>query len=187
MSYEDKLNNVSKTTKTTKDVLDVANAKAWLNFYGTLLILIGGTIIILFVVKKIMKKEVGNFWDFLVKPFRDLKARNRSANNIIGSPAQGVEPTLKTSDAKALADEIHACFGPIRDDESRLYELLRNGVKNASDWEMVKGQFGSRHCPKLASARHEGTLEHVISHNFTEREKNKVREILNPRGIYPTL
>ena len=186
MSYEDKLNNVSKTTKTTKDVLDVANTKAWLNFYLTLLIIICFTILLLFLTKKIMKKEVGSFWDFLVKPFRDLSARNKVSKKI-SENAPGEKPSLTQEEAKQVAEDIAGCIGPIKDDEDRIFNLLQSKIQNAADWELVKGFFGQRRCLALLSGKHYGDIEHVLGHNFTNRECKKVREILNSKGIKTTI
>ena len=79
MEYKQKLGNVDATLSTTNKLLNVGNPKKWMDLIVTFIILTVFLLLLLFLVKKYVKNEAGNLWDFIVKPFRDLKIRWISA------------------------------------------------------------------------------------------------------------
>ena len=98
--------------------------------------------------------------------------------------------TINGTQAERIADEIYQCFQSGKDDEERLFSIIRYEISNAADWEMVKARFGVRDCPKIGKiirVKHQGTLEHILSDNLDEylwyNEKSTLRKIFKDKGI----
>ena len=182
--YTKVLKNVDETSRTVGVASKNINATNFISIWWGLVVLVFLTIVTLFLVKKFVKNEAGNLWDFLSKPYKDLIARIKAADSIIDT---GVRPTITNKeDAKAIADSIYNCFQPFKDDEESLYNILRNNISNTADWDAVCGQFGVRTCPKpgsLVGIKHDGDLEHVIADNLSSKERTYVRNILTSKGI----
>ena len=79
MEYKQKLGNVDATLNTTDKLLKVGDPKKWMDLFGSLVIITVFLILLLFILRKYVANEAGNLWDFIVKPFRDLKIRWISA------------------------------------------------------------------------------------------------------------
>ena len=189
MEYKQKLGNVDATLSTTNKLLNVGNPKKWMDLIVTFIILTVFLLLLLFLVKKYVKNEAGNLWDFIVKPFRDLKIRYDTANEM---ERKGItaKATINGTQAERIADEIYQCFQSGKDDEERLFSIIRYEISNAADWEMVKARFGVRDCPKIGKiirVKHQGTLEHILSDNLDEylwyNEKSTLRKIFKDKGI----
>ena len=173
MEYKQKLGNVDATLNTTDKLLKVGDPKKWMDLFGSLVIITVFLILLLFILRKYVANEAGNLWDFIVKPFRDLKIRYDTAN----------EMERKGITAKATINSG-------KDDEERLFSIIRYEISNAADWEMVKARFGVRDCPKIGKiirVKHQGTLEHILSDNLDEylwyNEKSTLRKIFKDKGI----
>lgn len=186
-NYTNALSNIDATSRTVGTASRSINARNFVSIWFGLVVLVLLTIVTLFLVKKYLKNEAGNLWDFLSKPYKDLLTRLKAAKSI---EETGVHPTIKTKqDAKDVADSIYNCFHAWRDDEESLYNILRTRIANAADWEAVRGQFGVRVCPKpgsLVNIQHYGDLEHIISDNLTPKERTYVRNLLASKGIQTT-
>ena len=189
MEYKQKLGNVDATLNTTDKLLNVGNPKQWLGLFGSLVIITVFLILLLFVIRKYAAAEAGNLWDFIVKPFRDLKVRYDIAKEM-ESKGITVKATINNAQAERIADEIYQCFQSGKDDEDRLFSIIRNEINNAADWEKVKARFGVRDCPKIGKIfrfKHQGTLEHILSDNLDEylwyNEKTTLRKIFKDKGI----
>lgn len=174
------LTSIESATSTTDKVLDVADPKRWLNLIMTICLLLIFIIILIFLVKKVGGNAIGSLWDFVSKPFRRIK------NNLDSVNETGVSPTISSSKAKEIANSLYYCFTNTGDDEESVYNILSDRVHNYADWYLIKAEFGERHCPKAFSG-HNGDLEHIISHNFTDSERAKVRSILNNKGVKTTI
>lgn len=185
--YASVLRNVDATSRSVGSASRNLNATNFISIWWGLVVLVFLTIVTLFLVKKFVKNEAGNLWDFLSKPYLDLIARLKAAKTL---EETGVSPTIKnTEDAKAVADSIYNCFQPWNDDEESLYNILKTRITNAADWAAVKGQFGVRDCPKpgtLIGVKHTGDLEHILSHNLSPKERTYVRNLLTSKGIKTT-
>lgn len=191
-TYQDALKNVKDTSNTLEDVSRGFTAKNIAGIWWAGIVLVLLTIATLFIVKKYVKNEAGNLWDFLTKPYRDLAERIKAAREVQQiTEATGEVPTLRgKEDAKAVADAIYNCFSPTGDDEESLYNIIEQRIKNQADWEAVKGQFGVRDCPKLGtlfSYKHTGDMEHVIGHNLSTGERTTLRYILARKKIKTTI
>lgn len=186
-NYTNVLNNVDATSRTVGSASRNLNATNFISIWWGLVVLVFLTIVTLFLVKKFVKNEAGNLWDFVSKPYKDLIARLKAAKSI---EETGVSPTIKnTEDAKAVADSIYNCFQPFGDDEESLYNILKTRIANAADWDAVKGQFGVRDCPKpgtVIGVKHTGDLEHIIADNLSAKERTYVRNLLTSKGITTT-
>ncbi len=185
--YATVLKNVDATSRTVGSASKNINATNFISIWWGLVVLVLLTVVTLFLVKKFVKNEAGNLWDFLSKPYKDLVARIRAADKLLES---GERPTVTgREDAKEIADSIYLCFHPFRDDEESLYNIIRSRISNAADWEAVKGQFGVRDCPKpgsLIGVKHTGDMEHIISHNHSPRKRTYVRNLLASKGVKTT-
>lgn len=189
MEYKQKLGNVDATLNTTDKLLKVGDPKKWMGLFGSLVIITVFLILLLFILRKYVANEAGNLWDFIVKPFRDLKIRYDTANEM---ERKGItaKATINGTQAERIADEIYQCFQSSKDDEERLFSIIRYEISNAADWEMVKARFGVRDCPKIGRiirVKHQGTLEHILSDNLDEylwyNEKSTLRKIFKDKGI----
>ncbi|MBQ5975456.1 MAG: hypothetical protein IJL48_07100 [Bacteroidales bacterium] len=189
MEYKQKLGNVDATLNTTDKLLKVGDPKKWMDLFGSLVIITVFLILLLFILRKYVANEAGNLWDFIVKPFRDLKIRYDTANEM---ERKGItaKATINGTQAERIADEIYQCFQSGKDDEERLFSIIRYEISNAADWEMVKARFGVRDCPKIGKiirVKHQGTLEHILSDNLDEylwyNEKSTLRKIFKDKGI----
>ncbi len=189
MEYKQKLGNVDATLNTTDKLLKVGDPKKWMDLFGSLVIITVFLILLLFILRKYVANEAGNLWDFIVKPFRDLKIRYDTANEM---ERKGItaKATINGTQAERIADEIYQCFQSGKDDEERLFSIIRYEISNAADWEMVKARFGVRDCPKIGRiirVKHQGTLEHILSDNLDEylwyNEKSTLRKIFKDKGI----
>ncbi len=189
MEYKQKLGNVDATLNTTDKLLEVGDPKKWMDLFGSLVIITVFLILLLFILRKYVANEAGNLWDFIVKPFRDLKIRYDTANEM---ERKGItaKATINGTQAERIADEIYQCFQSGKDDEERLFSIIRYEISNAADWEMVKARFGVRDCPKIGKiirVKHQGTLEHILSDNLDEylwyNEKSTLRKIFKDKGI----
>ena len=189
MEYKQKLGNVDATLNTTDKLLKVGDPKKWMDLFGSLVIITVFLILLLFILRKYVANEAGNLWDFIVKPFRDLKIRYDTANEM---ERKGItaKATINGTQAERIADEIYQCFQSGKDDEERLFSIIRHEISNAADWEMVKARFGVRDCPKIGKiirVKHQGTLEHILSDNLDEylwyNEKSTLRKIFKDKGI----
>lgn len=189
MEYKQKLGNVDATLNTTDKLLKVGDPKKWMDLFGSLVIITVFLILLLFILRKYVANEAGNLWDFIVKPFRDLKIRYDTANEM---ERKGItaKATINGTQAERIADEIYQCFQSGKDDEERLFSIIRYEISNAADWEMVKARFGVRDCPKIGKiirVKHQGTLEHILSDNLYEylwyNEKSTLRKIFKDKGI----
>ena len=189
MEYKQKLGNVDATLNTTDKLLKVGDPKKWMGLFGSLVIITVFLILLLFILRKYVTNEAGNLWDFIVKPFRDLKIRYDTANEM---ERKGItaKATINGTQAERIADEIYQCFQSGKDDEERLFSIIRYEISNAADWEMVKARFGVRDCPKIGKiirVKHQGTLEHILSDNLDEylwyNEKSTLRKIFKDKGI----
>lgn len=189
MEYKQKLGNVDATLNTTGKLLKVGDPKKWMGLFGSLVIITVFLILLLFILRKYVANEAGNLWDFIVKPFRDLKIRYDTANEM---ERKGItaKATINGTQAERIADEIYQCFQSGKDDEERLFSIIRYEISNAADWEMVKARFGVRDCPKIGKiirVKHQGTLEHILSDNLDEylwyNEKSRLRKIFKDKGI----
>lgn len=189
MEYKQKLGNVDATLNTTDKLLKVGDPKKWMGLFGSLVIITVFLILLLFILRKYVANEAGNLWDFIVKPFRDLKIRYDTANEM---ERKGItaKATINGTQAERIADEIYQCFQSGKDDEERLFSIIRYEISNAADWEMVKARFGVRDCPKIGRiirVKHQGTLEHILSDNLDEylwyNEKSTLRKIFKDKGI----
>ena len=189
MQYKQKLGNVDATLNTTDKLLKVGDPKKWMDLFGSLVIITVFLILLLFILRKYVANEAGNLWDFIVKPFRDLKIRYDTANEM---ERKGItaKATINGTQAERIADEIYQCFQSGKDDEERLFSIIRYEISNAADWEMVKARFGVRDCPKIGKiirVKHQGTLEHILSDNLDEylwyKEKSTLRKIFKDKGI----
>lgn len=189
MEYKQKLGNVDATLNTTDKLLKVGDPKKWMGLFGSLVIITVFLILLLFILRKYVANEAGNLWDFIVKPFRDLKIRYDTANEM---ERKGItaKATINGTQAERIADEIYQCFQSGKDDEERLFSIIRYEISNAADWEMVKARFGVRDCPKIGKiirVKHQGTLEHILSDNLDEylwyNEKSTLRKIFKDKGI----
>ncbi len=185
--YATVLKNVGATSRTVGTASRSLRAGNFVSIWFGLVVLVLLTIVTLFLVKKYLKNEAGNLWDFLSKPYKDLLTRLKAAKSI---EETGVRPTIKTQqDALEVADSIYNCFHEWGDDEESLYNILRSRIANVADWHAVKGQFGVRVCPKLGTiinVKHSGDLEHVISDNLSPKERTYVRNLLASKGIITT-
>jgi len=186
--YNQFLHTAADTSKTVETVSRGFNAKNLISIWWGLIVLVLLTIVTIFIVKKFALNEAGNLWDLISSPWRNLIARIKAADEI---SATGQRTTIKdTEKAKEIADKIYSCFQPFGDDVELLYNILRNEISNNADWVAVCGQFGIRTCPKVLSSvgvKHTGDLEHVISHNLSKRERSKVHEILEGKGIHTNI
>ena len=189
MEYKQKLGNVDATLNTTDKLLKVGDPKKWMGLFGSIVIITVFLILLLFILRKYVANEAGNLWDFIVKPFRDLKIRYDTANEM---ERKGItaKATINGTQAERIADEIYQCFQSGKDDEERLFSIIRYEISNAADWEMVKARFGVRDCPKIGKiirVKHQGTLEHILSDNLDEylwyNEKSTLRKIFKDKGI----
>ena len=189
MEYKQKLGNVDATLNTTDKLLEVGDPKKWMDLFGSLVIITVFLFLLLFILRKYVANEAGNLWDFIVKPFRDLKIRYDTANEM---ERKGItaKATINGTQAERIADEIYQCFQSGKDDEERLFSIIRYEISNAADWEMVKARFGVRDCPKIGKiirVKHQGTLEHILSDNLDEylwyNEKSTLRKIFKDKGI----
>ena len=189
MEYKQKLGNVDATLNTTDKLLKVGDPKKWMGLFGSLVIITVFLILLMFILRKYVANEAGNLWDFIVKPFRDLKIRYDTANEM---ERKGItaKATINGTQAERIADEIYQCFQSGKDDEERLFSIIRYEISNAADWEMVKARFGVRDCPKIGKiirVKHQGTLEHILSDNLDEylwyNEKSTLRKIFKDKGI----
>lgn len=183
MEYKQKLGDVDATLSTTNKLLNVGDPKKWMGLIVTFIILTVFLLLLLFLVKKYVKNEAGNLWDFIVRPFRSLAVRYEAAEAINKT---GTKPTLSEKEAQKVADGIYGCFQSSGDDEDSLYNYIRNKIQNAADWELVKVKFGVRPCPKvwaIVGVKHDGDLEHIISDNLSSKERAYVHSLLDKKGI----
>ncbi|MBR3725247.1 MAG: hypothetical protein IKN11_07690 [Bacteroidales bacterium] len=189
MEYRQKLGNVDATLSTTDKLLKVGNPKQWMGLFASLVIITVFLILLIFFLRKYVANQAGNLWDFIAKPFRDLKIRYDIANEM---EHKGItaKATINGTQAERIADEIYQCFQSGKDDEERLFSIIRNEINNAADWELVKARFGVRDCPKVGKiirVKHQGTLEHILSDNLDEylwyNEKSTLRKIFKDKGI----
>ena len=187
-NYTNALRNIDATSRTVGTASRSINARNFVSIWFGLVVLVLLTIVTLFLVKKYLKNEAGNLWDFLSKPYKDLLTQWKALDTI---ERTGVKPTIENdSQAKDIAERIYSCFQATHDDETTLYRIVRNEISNTGDWEAVKGQFGVRICPKpltMFGIQHTGDLEHVISDNLTEKERKYLRDILNSKQINTTI
>ena len=186
--YNQTLKQIDATSRTVGALGRNVRAKNIVGIWWGLVVLVLLTVFTLWLVKKYLKNEAGNLWDFVSKPYRDLVAELRALEAV---EQTGTAPTLGgVDDATEVADRIYACFQPLHDDEQTLYALLRGRIANAADWSLVKGRFGVRDCPKvglMVGIKHTGDLEHVIADNLSPKERATVRQILNSKGIETTI
>ncbi len=186
--YATVLKNVDATSRTVGSASKNINATNFISIWWGLVVLVFLTVITLWLVKKYLKNEAGNLWDFLSSPYKGLIARWKAADSI---EKTGVAPTIDgKEDAKGIADAIYNCFQPMRDDEETLFAIVRTRIANAADWDAVKGQFGVRDCPKpgsLIGVKHTGDMEHVIAHNLSTKKRAKLRKILVSKHITTTI
>ena len=76
----------------TERVLNVGDYKRWMNLIMTFVIIILFVFITVFIVRKTTGNYLGNLWDFLSSPFKDLIERIRAQKE---SADLGETPTLK--------------------------------------------------------------------------------------------
>lgn len=170
--------NIDKALKTTGKILDLGDYKKWTSLIISFCIVVLFIIILVFVTKKFMANEVQNFWEFITLPFKNLKLKIRAQEKNDGNP---VPMTLE--DAKEVADSLYGCFHRWYDDEESFYTILRNRINSAGEWELVKGEFGTRRSPKPFNLGELRSLESMIQDNFSSGEIKKVREILISKGV----
>lgn len=189
MSYESKLNNINQGADTTKKVLGVAavaNPKVLEGFAVLLLLLPVFILLVAFLYKKAVGNAVGNFWDFLTRPYKNLLAQIRISDKVGDT---GTKLTIDLKTAKETADAIYMCFSKFSDDENRLYGILKGNTLNSqADWVAVCQEFGSRVNPKpltVIGIKSDVDMEGLISSNLSNKELQKCREILNAKGIKP--
>lgn len=183
--YNQVLDTAGKTAGTFGEMAKGINPKNVLALWGGGLMLVVFTIITIWLVKKALGNTAENFFDWLLRPYRTAIMQLKGVEN---AAKTNTKPTINQDDAKDIANQIYTCFQPSGDDEERFFAIISNKIANAADWELVKNAFGSRICPKAASAfgfHHDGELEHVISHNLSSREKSRAKGILNAKGITP--
>lgn len=180
------ITSINQGLDVTERVLNVGDYRKWMNLIMTFVIIILFVFITVFIVRKTTGNYLGNLWDFVSSPFKDLIERIRAQKEVA---ELGVSPTLKNEEAKKVADALYNCFQASGDDEDSFYSILQNRIANAADWELVKGAFGSRVSPKwhnnltFLGHKHECNLEGMIADNFTDKEQKKVRDILKSKGI----
>lgn len=177
------MSNIDKAIDTTGKVLELGDYKKWYSLILSFVILTTFIIILLFVIRKWGGNELGNIWDFISNPFKNLKAKINAQKTI---DKYQIEPTLKGDEPRQVADSLYSCFQAGGDDEEGFYSICRNRIGNVVDWELVKGEFGSRVSPKpgnIFGVKHSCTLEAMILDNFNDKEAQTVRDILKGKGI----
>jgi hypothetical protein len=186
--YANVLKSVDATSRTVGAASKNITAKNIASLWFGLVVMVFFTIATLWIVKKYVKKEAGNLWDFVAGPFMNLSARYKAAKKI---EQTGVKPTADRDKAKDIGQRLYDCFHSDHDDEQRVYEILRNEIHNQADWDLVVAELGQVTCPKPLSSfvPHKGDLNHVLSHNLQEnwlfKEKSTARDILKKKGINP--
>lgn len=186
--YNQTLKQIDDTSHVVGSLSQNVRAANFVRIWWGLIVLVVLTVVTLWLVKKYLKNEAGNLWDFLSSPYKGLIARWKAADSI---EKTGVAPTIDgKEDAKGIADAIYNCFQPMQDDEETLFAIVRTRIANAADWDAVKGQFGVRVCPKpgsLIGLKHTGDMEHVIAHNLSPKERANLRKILVSKHITTTI
>ncbi len=69
------MSNIDKAIDTTGKVLELGDYKKWYSLILSFVILTTFIIILLFVIRKWGGNELGNIWDFISNPFKNLKAK----------------------------------------------------------------------------------------------------------------
>ena len=185
MAYKEKLGNVDATLNTTDKLMRIADPKRLLNTILTLLIVIALTLILIAVLKKVLGNSAESFWEFLSKPFKNLSERWKAADRVREEVMRtGRTVSITLDEAKEIADMLDGCvtslgFGLVVNDHD-VRDILLSRVKNAPNYRLVEGQFGTR--------THKGLLGKSFSFRLKDfTNKDVMTPVYNANLIKNTL
>lgn len=188
MEYKQKLGNVDATLNTTDKLMRVADPKRVLGTIYALVIVIVIVVISVWLLKKIVGNNVESVWEILAGPFKNLSARYKAAGKLEDViKTTGQNTTISPTEAEEIANSIDSCVTNmgllIVVNEFKLNDILRNRVRNAANYRLVEGKFGTRYRNGWGGKTYSFTLKSIMTDHCTTAARSTLRSTLAQIGI----